>query len=294
MDAYLEHCEKELHLRNMKRIRNTVRIVRDYLDHIKRPRMLLEKVDVKFCKDFNIYLDKTYLTAFPKRKEKLSGSTKFMLQSSVSTMLNWAVSEGLINKNPYVYMEDRDKFSKVKSDVEYLAVNELKALSEAYTGSPITKQTFMFCCFTGLRHSDMANLRWRNIQKTDDGEVINLPSMIKTDNPVIIPLGKQAKQWLPERTADNKPDDKVFPDAPTTCRANRALKHMAKRAGIDKNVHFHMSRHTFATMNLTAGSDLYTTSKLLGHTSINSTQIYADVVMETKINAVNLTAGLFE
>ena len=78
---------------------------------------------------------------------------------------------------------------------------------------------------------------------------------------------------------------------------------MAKRAGIDKTLRFHMSRHTFATLNLTAGSDLYTTQKLLGHSSIRSTQIYADVVMDTKINAdvvmdtkinaVNLTAGLF-
>ena len=68
---------------------------------------------------------------------------------------------------------------------------------------------------------------------------------------------------------------------------------MAKRVGIDKTLRFHMSRHTFATLNLTAGSDLYTKQKLLGHSSIRSTQIYADVVMDTKINAVNLTAGLF-
>lgn len=68
---------------------------------------------------------------------------------------------------------------------------------------------------------------------------------------------------------------------------------MAKRAGINKLVTFHTSRHTFATMTLTAGTDIYTTSKLLGHTSVHTTEIFADVVMEKKADAVNLTNGLF-
>ena len=58
---------------------------------------------------------------------------------------------------------------------------------------------------------------------------------------------------------------------------------MTADAGITKNVSFHTSRHTFAVLTLAAGSDLYTVGKLLGHTSINSTQVYADVVMETKL-----------
>ena len=68
---------------------------------------------------------------------------------------------------------------------------------------------------------------------------------------------------------------------------------MAKRAGINKLATFHTSRHTFATMTMTAGADIYTTSKLLGHTSVHTTEIYADVVMEKKVDAVNLTDGLF-
>jgi len=59
-------------------------------------------------------------------------------------------------------------------------------------------------------------------------------------------------------------------------------------------VSFHTSRHTFATMTLTAGTDIYTTSKLLGHTNVHTTEIYADVVMETKVDTINLVNGLFD
>ena len=79
----------------------------------------------------------------------------------------------------------------------------------------------------------MTALRWRDIQKTDAGEVIYVPSMQKTKRPVIVPLGIQARKWLPEKN-EALQDDKVFADAPTLGCANRALKPMAKRASIDK------------------------------------------------------------
>ena len=75
---------------------------------------------------------------------------------------------------------------------------------------------------------------------------------------------------------------------------NEQLKEWAKAAGINKNVCFHMSRHTFATMALTLGADLYTVSKLLGHQNITITQVYAEIIDEKKDKAVDLTNGLFD
>ena len=121
---------------------------------------------------------------------------------------------------------------------------------------------------------------------------IRIPSMQKTKSPVIVPLGTQAMKWLPERN-NASPEDKVFVNAPLICNADRALKHMAKHAGINKNLTFHCSRHTFATMTLTAGGDIYTTSKMLGHTNVHTTKIYADVVMDKRVDAVNLVNNLF-
>ena len=207
-------------------------------------------------------------------------------------MLNHAVKKGLLLRNPFYEIEVKEKFGKVPSDRTFLSIEEVNSMAKVTTRSSGTKQTFMFCCFTGLRHGDIAALRWKDIRKTDEGEVIFVPSMQKTKHPVIVPLGKQAKSWMPERPKDAN-EQLVFPNAPKLGAANRALKTMAKRAGINKLVTFHTSRHTFATMTLTAGTDIYTTSKLLGHTSVHTTEIYADVVMEKKADAVNLTNGLF-
>lgn len=83
----------------------------------------------------------------------------------------------------------------------------------------------------------------------------------------------------------------VLPTSDATI--NYHIKKWMKKADINKKISFHCSRHTFATMKLTAGSDLLTTSKLLGHKNVHTTTIYADVVMESKVGAVNLTNGLF-
>lgn len=123
--------------------------------------------------------------------------------------------------------------------------------------------------------------------------MLYLPSMQKTKQPAIVPPSEKALEWLPEHPADCKADTKVFANAPTLSSANRALKHMARRADIRKTISFHVARHTFATMTLTAGGDLYTTSRLLGHTNIHSTEIYADVVMERRTQAVNLLNAIF-
>lgn len=294
--------EYEVHIRDVKRLSSSycknvhsmTSIVKSYLRHIHRPRMLMAKVDKSFYKNLLAYLKDVYKnTKSPDNPMALSEKTLLLIQTNFNTMLNHAVKEGLLKKNPFYELEGKEKFKKTPSFREYLTINELKALTDAPTGSPITKQTFLFCCFTGLRHSDMTALRWRNIQRTDHGEVIHVPSMQKTKRPVIVPLGIQARKWLPEKN-DAMPDDKVFADAPTLGCANRALKHMMKRVGIDKMISFHCSRHTFATMTLTAGSDIYTASKMLGHTNVHTTEIYADVVMDKKADAVNLMNGLFD
>ena len=295
MDEYEVYVSKEKKLSSSycRSLHSTVNIIKSYLNHIRRPRMRLDKVDKVFYKNLLGYMKDEYKnTKSPDNPKPLSHKTLLLNQTNLNTMLRYAVHEGLLKKNPCYELDSKDKFQKTPSSREYLTTDELKALMDVPTGSPITKQTFLFCCFTGLRHSDMVALRWKDIQKTDDGYMIHIPSMQKTGKPVIVPLGNQAKSWLPERN-DGLPEDKVFVNAPTLCCANRALKHMAEKAGIDKVVSFHVSRHTFATMTLTAGGDIYTTSKLLGHTNIHMTEIYADVVLEKKADAVNLMNGLF-
>ena len=296
MDEFLVYLKEVKHTTEAykKTMRSTINIVKSYLASIRRPRMLLSKIDKRFYIKLLTYVKDTYKnTKSPDNPRALSDHTKLLFQSNLNAILNHAVKEGLMLRNPFYELDERDKFQRPPSDRTFLTIDEVKRMAEAHTDSPGTKQAFMFCCFTGLRYGDMVALRWCDIRQTDDGEVVFVPSMQKTKHPVIVPLGQQAKKWMPERPADAD-NQLVFPNAPILSAVNRALKHMAKRAGINKVVSFHTSRHTFATLTLTAGADLYTTSKLLGHTNVHTTEIYADVVMETKVASVNLVNGLFD
>ena len=102
--------------------------------------------------------------------------------------------------------------------------------------------------------------------------------------------GDEALKWMPERE-DKAADDHVF-SLPSNI--NQYLKPWAEAAGITKRFTFHTARHTFATMMLTLGADLYTVSKLLGHTSVRMTQVYAKIINQKKDEAVNLVNGLFD
>lgn len=116
--------------------------------------------------------------------------------------------------------------------------------------------------------------------------------MQKTKEPIYLPLSPEALRWMPER-GEKSSEDAVF-DLPSTTHINILLKPWAKAAGIDKKFSFHTARHTFATMMLTLGADLYTTSKLLGHTDVKMTQVYAKIINRKKDEAVNLVNGLFD
>lgn len=100
--------------------------------------------------------------------------------------------------------------------------------------------------------------------------------MKKTQKTLYLPLSDEALKWMPER-GEAKDTDKVF-HLPYATYINVVLKTWAQDSGITKTVTFHTARHTFATMMLTLGADLYTTSKLLGHTQVKTTQIYAKIV----------------
>ena len=105
-----------------------------------------------------------------------------------------------------------------------------------------------------------------------------------------MPLSELALRWLPER--ENARDtDNVF-NIPSKQFANIVLGKWVDDAGVTKHITFHTARHTFATMELTAGADLYTTSKLLGHSNVTTTQIYAKIVDKKKVDAVNLLNNL--
>lgn len=272
--------------------RSAVNVVKAYLQHIRRPRLLMSKIDKGFILGFIGFMENTYRnTKSPDNPKEMSPHTLFLYQSTLIRMLNAAVKEGVLDRNPFYSLERKDRIAKQQAEKEYLTKEELKALAEAPSVNETTKRAFLFCCFTGLRYSDVSALLWRDIKQGDNGWVVSVKSMQKTGKPVIVPLNQSAMGLLPDRNGC-KPSQKVFA---MTCLSacDRCLKKLAAEAKIGKNISFHTSRHTFAVLALAAGGDIYTVGKLMGHTSINSTQVYADVLMETKLEAVNRISGYF-
>ena len=166
---------------------------------------------------------------------------------------------------------------------EYLTIDELNTLAATPCDRPIMKRASLFSALTGMRHSDIQKLKWKEIIK--DGEHYRiLFTQQKTKGVQYMPISDQAYQLCGER---GEPDRLVFEGLQDPSWINKPLERWIKAAGITKHITFHCFRHTYATLQPTNGTDIYTVSKMLGHTKVTTTQIYAKIVDEKKEQAAD-------
>lgn len=225
------------------------------------------------------------------RGKKLKDYSVINYLGCLRNALNMAVREDVIADNPIMKLSAQDKVKAPESQREYLTVEEVQQLEATDSPYPHIKQAFLFACYTGLRCSDVRSITWGKIVK--DGEKYRLHTvMFKTRRPFYIPLSKKAMQWMPER-GDKTDDDLIFENIPVQVNTKLYLQPWLDKAGITKPITFHCSRHTFGTMMLTLGADIYTTSKLMGHTKVEVTQIYAKIINKKKDDAVSLIDQAF-
>ena len=225
------------------------------------------------------------------RGKKLKDYSVINYLGCLRNALNMAVREDVIADNPIMKLSAQDKVKAPESQREYLTVEEVQQLEATDSPYPHIKQAFLFACYTGLRCSDVRSITWGKIVK--DGEKYRLHTvMFKTRRPFYIPLSKKAMQWMPER-GDKTDDELIFENIPVQVNTKLYLQPWLDKAGITKPITFHCSRHTFGTMMLTLGADIYTTSKLMGHTKVEVTQIYAKIINKKKDDAVTLIDQAF-
>ena len=244
-------------------------------------------------------MDKAYLLGYidflnstgGRYDKKLSEAAKALYFDVVVIALNKAVKDELIATNPAHKINYKDRPQAGEATKVYLTLDEVKALASTECKYPQLKKAFLFACFCGLRYSDIKNLVWGQLhQISDEAYQVEIKQQ-KTGEPLYLPLSDNALQWLPERGSSYN-EDKVF-TLPHVSTVEKYLPIWAKDAGItNKHITFHVSRHTNATLMLSYGADIYTVSKLLGHTSVKTTQIYAKVVDENKRKAVNLIPNI--
>lgn len=268
---------------------NTVINVERHLLMYAGSKATMADIDKKWCQGFIDYLRK----AKGKYKDKpLSDLTRKVYYTAFNSMLKKAVRDGVLPSNPMDAIDPGDKLPGAESERVYLDISEVRRIAKAETAHPLSKQAFMFSCFTGLRISDIRQLKWDDIERLEDedGTVRYRirKKMQKTQKNIILPLSGEAVSWLPERKGE-----RVFEGLVCSPNLIGNIRRLAKDAGITKNVCFHTARHTFATMMLTLGADIYTTSKLLGHSRIATTEIYAKIVDKKKDEAVDLIDKFF-
>lgn len=260
-----------------KTIHNLIR----HLELFNAKQVTLKEVTPAFLRKFLEYLRGDGANKYGGR---LCQETIYTYFTILSILMNKAVRLDLIASNPFHKLSQAEKPQRRTKKKEYLTLDELKRMSVAECDDWRVKYAFLFCCFTGLRYVDVSRLKWKHIVEVGKGEYQIELVQQKTKEPVYIPLSANALKWLPERGYDGK-ENYIFKFRDRSIIYDY-LNKWAKTAGVEKHVTFHMSRHTCATLLLYYGTDLYTVSKILGHTSIKTTQVYAKVADEMKRKAV--------
>ena len=208
--------------------------------------------------------------------------------------LKKAFKSGIIKKDPCINVKN----VKIKTTKkEFLNIDEIKKLMSINlpnrTFKPV-RNGFLLACFTGLRYSDIRTLKYSHIQ---DNCIIK--EMVKTKEPVKIPLSPIASDIIEEvkKDHDYNTDGFLFPEYAENEMVGYTatiLNAWSKSAGLSKKVAWHIARHTHAVLLLEQGVDLYTVQKLLGHTKIATTEIYADLTDKKRAEAENALSNAFK
>jgi integrase len=215
-----------------------------------------------------------------------NGSLSYL--SILRARLNDAYIEDLISRNPFKKYKLPTKHEIPRVTLEIDEVTML--VKTPFDSHPHLRLAFLFSCFTGLRISDLKELRWDDIKEEQTTiEELELYMQIRpakmqkqTGKILRVPLTDSACKVLDEVKTEPNLSGKIFERLPSERNARNLLKLWGAKSGVKKDIHFHAARHSFATICLTSGMDIYTVSKLLGHSDIATTEIYAKIIDEKK------------
>ena len=234
--------------------------------------ILFDDIDYKFLVDFELWLNNLYHLG-------VNGSWKYF--KIIKYFVRIAIRMELMKKNPF----DHYKLKLEESDRTFLEKSELKKLFDFNDLTPPelkVKNIFLIQCYTGLRFSDVINLKWESIV-----DKMIILKMEKTNQPVRIPLIEFAVELLKQ---NKKVDEFVF-EKISNQKFNKHLHSIEKKSKLKKSLTSHVARHTFATVALNNGIRLEVVSAILGHKSVKVTQIYAKILdrtMQTEMEKFNL------
>jgi integrase len=205
--------------------------------------------------------------------------------AAVCSVLKQAHKERIIPRNPAANVK---KVSEPEAFKVWLTPEEIERLARTPTNSEwgeAVKRGFLFSCLTGLRISDIKTLSWGDIVRTPAPMLMK--RQVKTQGIAGVPLNASAWAIINDDQI-HKAEDLIFPTlSKSKASTSYHFKLWPERAKVNKKIGWHTARHTFAVLSLEGGADLYTVSKLLGHTDIQTTQVYAKATDGMKRKAVD-------
>jgi len=238
--------------------------------------MLTEKFVSDYMKHL-LYDAKCYHS----KTREISENTAYTYFNKFKACINEAVHEGLIPDNPIYRVKPMKQPETYR---EFLTMEELQTLAKTVCEHDILKRAALFSALTGMRFGDIYLMKWKQIQHSDKSGYFVRFTQQKTKGMELLPISDEAYSLCGQR---GDADSKIFTGLMYSATLNQVLLRWVIAAGISKKVTFHCFRHTFATLQLSMGTDIYTVSKLLGHKDISTTQIYAKVIDRTKNDSIN-------
>jgi site-specific recombinase XerD len=291
IDYHNNKLEYKLHKDTMRHYKTTQRYLTEFLKkELKTNDIFLKDLNYSFIVNFENFL-RSYQPTDHQRK--IGNNTAMKHLQRLRKMVTLAFHMEWIQRDPFV----KFKSSFDKSEIEYLTTEELQSIinfKTSFNRLDLVKDLFVFSCFTGIAYIDIMQLGRENLIKGIDGDNWIFTKREKTGISVKVPILVKAQELIDKYKNNTRTEvsGTLFPVV-SNQKLNSYLKEVADLCGIKKRLTFHMARHTFATtVTLTNGVPIETVSKLLGHTKIATTQIYARVIEQKVSDDMNALKAL--
>ena len=238
--------------------------------------LMIEQITTEWINGVKSFFEKQAKTKSGNNISQATASTYF---NKVRAVLNEAYAKGILNRNPLAHVKNIRVESTKRT---YLTIEEVRQLVKTDCRYDVLKQAFLFSCLTGLRWSDINKLDWSELSQLEGVHRVTFKHQ-KTRTLQYLDITPQAFKLL----GKTEKLGRVFQGLKYSSYMNTELLRWCMSAGITKHVTFHAGRHTFAVSLLCNGVDIYTVSKLLGHSEVKTTQIYADIIDSVRKDAMH-------
>lgn len=249
-------------------------------DHFKKycgGECKMEDITADFCNGFREYLLEANQLMHDKRKLGRNSAAGYW--STFRGFLAIAYKE---HKIRYNINEELESIDTIDTHRQYLTLEELQRLAYTPCKSDVLRRAALFSCLTGLRFGDVRDLSWDKVTTYPDGGHCIRITTEKTETDASLPITEEALELCGTRKSGQ-----VFKGLSYSL-VQKELNGWIKAAGIEKHITFHCFRHTYATLLLSSGADIYTVSKMLTHKNVGTTQIYTEVMDKDKRKAAEM------